>query len=128
VPKDVVMMFAGIPTPQIVASPRPYLTDGELGALSGVLRFIDRHGASGLLGVASIDGEVTPSIEKVKSAKGPLFELRIPSGQHNPRFSFVICRGVVVFLAAFAKKTQKLRRIDVARATDRFQTMKGDCE
>ena len=34
---------------------------------------------------------------------------------------------VVVFLTAFAKETQKLRRVDVARADDRYQTIKDGC-
>lgn len=127
VPKDLVTMFAGIATPQIVRSARPLLTDGERGALSEVLDFIDRHGIWKLLGVADTDGEVSPSIQKVRSAKGPLFELEIQGGRHNPRFLFVVCSDVVVFLTAFSKKRQKLRRVDIARADDRFQTMKDAC-
>jgi len=92
VPKDLVTMFAGIPTPQIASPPRRFLTDGERGALSEVLGFIDRHGA-----------------------------------RNNPRFLFVVCHDVAVFLTAFAKKSQKLSRADVARAEDRFRTMKDGC-
>lgn len=127
VPKDLVTMFAGIPTPQISSPPHQFLTDAELGALSTVVGFIDRHGARKLLSVTHVDGEATPATEKVKSAKGPLIELKIQSGQHNPRFLFVVCNDVAVFLTAFPKKTQKLRRVDIARADDRFQTMKDGC-
>jgi len=126
VPKDLVTMFAGIPTPQIASPPRPFLTDGERGALSEVLGFIDRHGARRLLSVA-VDGEVTPATEKVKTAKAPLIELKIHSARNNPRFLFVVCHDVAVFLTAFAKKSQKLSRADVARAEDRFRTMKDGC-
>lgn len=127
VPKDLVTMFAGIPIPQIARPPRPFLTDGELGALSEVLGFIERYGARTLLGVTRVDGETTPATQKVKSAKGPLIELKIQSGRHDPRFLFVVCNGVAVFLTAFPKKTQKLRRVDIARADDRFKTMKDGC-
>ena len=128
VPKDLVTMFAGMPTPQIARSPRPFLTDRERGTLSEVLGFIDRHGARILLSVADVAGEASPAIRTLTAARGPLFELKIQSAQHNPRFLFVLCNDAVVFLAAFAKKTQKLRRVDVARAADRFQTMKDECE
>lgn len=127
VPKDVVTMFAGIATPQVVRSTPPLLTEGERGALSEVLDVIDRCGAWKLLGVANTDGEVSPSIQKVRSAKGPLFELEIQGGQDDPRFLFVVCSDVVVFLTAFAKKRQKLRRVDIARADGSLQTMKDAC-
>jgi phage-related protein len=127
VPKDLVTMFAGIPTPQISRTQPPFLTARELGALSAVLGFIDRHGAKKLLSVADVEAETTPATEKVEFAKGPLIELEIQSGQHNPRFLFVVCSDVAVFLAAFPKKTQKLRHADVARADGRFRTMKDEC-
>ena len=118
-------MFAGIPTEQIPRPPRPFLTDGELGALSAVLGFIDRHGARRLLSVTHVHGEATPTTEKVKTARGPLIELKISSARNNPRFLFVVCNDVAVFLAAFAKKTQRLPRTDIARADDRYLNMKG---
>ena len=127
VPKDLVKMFAGIPNPQIPKPPPPFLTDGELGALREILGFIDRHGVTKLLGVAHTQGEATPTTQKVKSARGPLIELKIRSGQHNPRFVFVICNDIAVFLTAFPKKAPKLRRVDVPRADDRYQTMKDRC-
>ena len=127
VPKDLVTMFAGIPTPQIPNTARPVLTDGELGELAASLRFIDRHGARKLLSVSHVDGEVTPTTEKVKASKGPLIELKIRSAHNNPRFLFVVCSDAAVFLTAFKKKTNKLRRDDVSRADERFQTMKDGC-
>jgi len=69
--------------------------------------------------VTHIDGEATPAAEKVTTASGPVIELKIHSAQSNPRFLFVVCNDVAVFLTAFEKKTQKLRRADVARAEDR---------
>jgi phage-related protein len=78
-------------------------------------------------GVAHVEGEVTPATEKVRTAKRPLIELKIHGARNNPRFLFVVCSDVAVFLTAFAKKSQKLRRPDVARADDRFQTMKDGC-
>jgi len=127
VPKDLVTMFAGIPTPQIADPQHPFLTDGEIGALSEVLGFIDRHGARRLLGVAHFEGGVTPTTEKVRTAKAPLLELKIHSGRNNPRFLFVVCDDVAIFLTAFPKKAKKLRRADIARADGRFRTMKDGC-
>ena len=127
VPKDLVTMFAGIPTPQIPSPPAPVLTAGERGELAATLGFIDRQGARKLLSVAAVDGEATPRTEKVKSAKGPLIELKIKSAEHNPRFLLVNCSDVAVFLTAFMKKTQKLRRADVERADERYRTMKDEC-
>lgn len=127
VPKDLVTMFAGIPTPQIPSPPRPVLADAERGELAATLAFIDRHGARKLLSVAAVDGKATPRTEKVKAAKGPLIELKIKSAEHNPRFLLVTCSDEAVFLTAFMKKTQKLRRTDIERADDRYQTMKDDC-
>ena len=127
VPKDLVVMFAGIVNAQIPGSLRPALTDREVGELDAVLRFIDRHGARDLLYVTRLQGDATPVTEKVKAAKGPLIELKIRSGQNNPRFLFVVCSDVAVFLAAFKKKTRKLSRQDIDRADSRFRTMKGGC-
>ena len=127
VPKDLVTMFAGVQTSQITRAPRPSLTDRERGTLSEILGFIDRHGARRLLSVAAVAGDASPVIRKLTAVRAPLYELKIQSAHHNPRFLFVLCNDAVVFLAAFAKKTQKLRRVDVARATERFQTMKDEC-
>ena len=78
-------------------------------------------------GVAHVEGEVTPATEKVRTAKGPLIELKTHGARNDPRFLFVVCSDVAVFLAAFAEKSQRLRRADVARADDRFRTMKDGC-
>lgn len=128
VPKDLVTMFAGIPTPQISDPPRPFLTDRELAELGGIIGFIERHGARALLSVLHVRGEETPATEKVRAARGLLIELEIQSAHNDPRFLFVVCSDVAVFLTAFKKKTQKLRRQDIARADERFQTMKDGCE
>ena len=69
-----------------------------------------------------------PRTEKVKTAKGPLIELKIKSAEHNPRFLLVSCSDAAVFLTAFMKKTQKLRRTDIKRADERFQTIKDECQ
>ncbi len=74
-----------------------------------------------------VHGEATPTTEKVKTARGPLTELKISSARNNPRFLFVVSNDVAVFLAAFAKKTQRLPRTDIARADDRYLNMKGGC-
>jgi phage-related protein len=127
VPKDLVTMFAGIPTPQIPSPPAPILTAGERGELAATLGFIDRHGARRLLSVTAVNGEATPRTEKVKAAKGPLIELKIKSAEHNPRFLLVDCSDVAVFLSAFMKKTRKLARADIDRADKRYRTMKDEC-
>ena len=58
----------------------------------------------------------------------PVLAVKIKSAHNNPRFLFVACSDVAVFLTACKKKTQKLRRVDIARADERFETMKDGCE
>lgn len=120
-------MFGGIACPQLPSSAPRTLSERELGALDAVLRFIDRHGPWALLDVTLAGGEAVPATEKVRAARGPLLELKIRSGEKNPRFLFVVCGGVAVFLVAFEKKAQKLRRHDVDRADARYLTIKDGC-
>ena len=56
-----------------------------------------------------------------------MIELKIHGARNNPRFLFVVCNDVAVFLTAFPKKSQKLCRVGIARADDRFQTMEDGC-
>ncbi len=95
-----------------------------------VLRDVKRAEQARRRGASHVDREgraASPATERAKPAKGPLFELEIQGGQHNPRFLFVMCSDVVVFLRAFVEKTQKLSRVGIARADDRFRTKRNRC-
>lgn len=56
-------------------------------------------------------------------------ELKVKSSQHNPRFIYVDCNDVAVFVDAFKKKTQKLEKKDIKRSADRYADLKsrGEC-
>lgn len=131
VPKDLAEMFSGIKrSEQVIRRPKvPVLTTAENAVLDKSLRFIERHGISNFARVSNEDGAVPPTIERIAGAKGPLVEMKINSAAHNPRFIFVDCHGVAVFLDAFKKKEQKLARKDIARSDDRYTDLRtrGEC-
>ena len=69
-----------------------------------------------------------PNIVPVVAAR-PLMELKVKSSQHNPRFIYVDCNDVAVFVDAFKKKAQKLEKKDIKRSADRYADLKsrGEC-
>ncbi len=119
-------MFAGISTSQMPNPPRVILTPVENEVLRRSLDFIDRHGFRRLEAVSDETGSTPPRIKKIKSAVG-LCELKIQTGNNNPRFVFVDCNGIALFLDAFRKKQQKLSKKDIERSEERYKTVRGDC-
>lgn len=132
VPKDLAVMFSGIERArQVKKRPKkPVLTPAENAVLDKSLQFIERHGLKKFESVTDPRGEVPPNVTPVVAAKGPLMELKVKSAAHNPRFIYVDCDGVVVFLDAFKKKTQKLAKQDIVRSEERYASMKarGECQ
>jgi len=131
VPKELEEMFSGIPNvKQVKRIPKvPALTKGENSQLKSYLRFIETNGVKRLERVTDPQGEVVPKVERISGAKGPLLEMKVKSFMHNPRFIYVDCNDVAVFLDAFKKKTQKLLKIDIERSDNRYADLKsrGEC-
>lgn len=131
VPKDLAEMFSGIERAgQVARKPKvSLLTEAENAVLDRSLRFIERHGIGNLARVTNTSGEVPPTVERIAGAKGQLVELKIRSAAHNPRFIYVDCHNVAVFLDAFKKKQQRLARKDIARSEDRYVDLRtrGEC-
>lgn len=75
-----------------------------------------------------LDGNVPPNIVPVVGAK-PLTELRVKTSTHNPRFIYVHCSDVAVFLDAFPKKSQELAKQHIDRSVKRYVDLKsrGEC-
>lgn len=131
VPKELEEMFSGIANAkQVTRIPKvPALTPGENSQLKSYLKFIETNGVKVLEKVTDPKGEVVPKVDRIKSAKGPLLEMKVKSSMHNPRFIYVDCNDVAVFLDAFKKKTQKLLKKDIERSENRYADLKsrGDC-
>lgn len=124
-------MFSGIESAkQVTRKPKvPVLTTAENSVLKASLQFINRHGITRFEKVVDPEGLVPPTIERIKAAKGPLMELKVKSRAHNPRFIFVDCNDVAIFLDAFKKKAQKLTKKDIAPSEKRYVDLKtrGEC-
>lgn len=131
VPKGLGEMFSGINrAKQVIARPKkPVLTAAENAVLDRTLKFIERHGINRLQKVTPQRGLVSPHIQRIRTARGPLMELKIRSTAHNPRFIYVVCQSTAVFLDAFKKKAQKLARKEIRRSSDRYIDLKqrGEC-
>lgn len=131
VPKGLEEMFSGIPNAkQVKRVPKvPMLTKSENSQLKSYLAFIDAHGAKALERVTDPQGKVVPKVVHVIGARGPLLEMKVKSSQHNPRFIYVDCSDVAVFLDAFKKKSQKLPKKNIERSEKRYAdlTTRGEC-
>lgn len=123
-------MFSGIPhARQVKRTPKvPALTTVENEILRRALNAIEKHGIKRVERAVGLEGEVPPNIVPVVAAR-PLMELKVKSSKHNPRFIYVDCNDVAVFLDAFKKKTQKLEKKDIKRSADRYADLKsrGEC-
>lgn len=130
VPKELEEMFSGIPhARQVKRMPKvPVLTEGENETLRRALKAIERHGIKRVERAVGLEGDVPPNIVPVVAAR-PLMELKVKSSKHNPRFIYVDCSDVAVFLDAFKKKTQKLEKKDIERSVNRNADLRirGEC-
>lgn len=63
----------------------------------------------------------------METVRDGIWEFRIRSRDNNPRFLFIDCRGIALFLDAFAKKRQKTSRRELQRSRDRPKTVRGEC-
>ena len=111
VPKELEEMFSGIPRArQGNRRPKvPVLTTVENEILERSLKAIERHGIRRVEKAVALEGSVPPNIVPVVGAK-PLMELKVKSSKHNPRFIYVDCNDVAVFLDAFKKKRRNFPR------------------
>jgi len=124
-------MFSGIPNvKQVRRIPKvPALTKDENSQPKSYRKFIKTNGVKKLERVTDPQGEMVPKVERIRGAKGPLLEMKVKSSMHNPRFIYVDCNDVAVFLDAFKKKTQKLPKKDIERSENRYADLKsrGEC-
>lgn len=109
--------------------PKGVLTEVENEALRQTLNFIHANGVRAARDVAGAN-QRPPVIERVKGSKLGLEELKFQSGMTNPRLLFCVCEGKAIFLAAFSKKQQKLRKKDIETAEKRMKILqkRGECK